>query len=124
MPSDSRFSRLPDGAGAPVTIYFDEQPLEARAGDSVAAALLAAGLATTRTPPVSGACRGPFCMMGACFDCLVEIDGEPNRQGWDEWFGYLNQRRAHSYYPEFLWHNTDRVDLHLHLRADQRAHLE
>jgi len=25
-------------------------------------------------------CRGPFCLMGSCFDCLVEIDGIPNRQ--------------------------------------------
>jgi arylsulfatase A-like enzyme len=40
-----------------------------------------------------------------------DTTGEPNRQGWDEWFGYLNQRRAHSYYPEYLWHNTERVDL-------------
>ena len=37
--------------------------------------------------------------------------GEPNDQGWDEWFGYLNQRRAHSYYPEFLWENRTRFDL-------------
>ncbi len=81
MPSDSRFSRLPDGPGEPVTIFFEERPLEARSGDSVAAALLASGQVTTRTTPVSGAGRGPFCMMGACFDCLVEIDGEPNRQG-------------------------------------------
>ena len=25
--------------------------------------------------------RGPFCMMGVCFDCLVEVDGVPNVQG-------------------------------------------
>ncbi|HIJ53489.1 MAG TPA: arylsulfatase [Planctomycetes bacterium] len=31
--------------------------------------------------------------------------GIPNRQGFDEWFGYLNQRNAHSYYPPFLWRN-------------------
>ncbi|HUH95173.1 MAG TPA: (2Fe-2S)-binding protein [Casimicrobiaceae bacterium] len=52
----------------------------ARAGDSVAAAMLAAGLLACRTTPVSGAERGPFCMMGVCFDCLVTIDGNPNRQ--------------------------------------------
>ncbi len=40
-----------------------------------------------------------------------DTTGEPNLQGWDEWFGYLNQRRAHSYYPEYLWHNTERVEL-------------
>jgi arylsulfatase A-like enzyme len=37
--------------------------------------------------------------------------GHPNRQGFDEWFGYLNQRRAHSYYPSFVWHNEKKVEL-------------
>ena len=40
------------------------------------AALLAAGVMPFRQTPVSGAPRGPFCMMGACYDCLVEIGGE------------------------------------------------
>ncbi|RDJ93162.1 (2Fe-2S)-binding protein, partial [Lacticaseibacillus rhamnosus] len=30
---------------------------------------------------VQGASRAPYCMMGACFDCLVTIDGVGNRQG-------------------------------------------
>ena len=34
-----------------------------------------------RTTPVSGAPRGPFCLMGACFDCVVTVDGQANRQG-------------------------------------------
>ena len=37
--------------------------------------------------------------------------GEPLRQGFDEWFGYLNQRRAHSYYPEYLWRQDERFVL-------------
>lgn len=37
--------------------------------------------------------------------------GTPNRQGFDTWFGYLNQRRAHSFYPEFLWFNEQRFSL-------------
>jgi arylsulfatase A-like enzyme len=37
--------------------------------------------------------------------------GEPNDQGFDEWFGYLNQRRAHTYYPTFLWRNKEKVIL-------------
>jgi len=72
---------LPDVSGNRVTIYFEDQPVQAREGDNVAAALLAAGHIVTRTTPVSGADRGPFCMMGVCFECLVEIDGEPNQQG-------------------------------------------
>jgi arylsulfatase A-like enzyme len=37
--------------------------------------------------------------------------GQPNRQGFDEWFGYLNQRRAHTYYPDFIWRNEDKYPL-------------
>ena len=37
--------------------------------------------------------------------------GLPRRQGFDEWFGYLNQRAAHSYYPSYLWHNEQKVIL-------------
>lgn len=35
--------------------------------------------------------------------------GIPNNMGFDEFFGYLNQRQAHTYYPEFLYHNEERV---------------
>ena len=74
------FKRLPDtGPTVPVTI--DGRQFAARAGDSVAATLFAAGVKACRTTPVSGAERGPFCMMGVCFDCLVTIDGRPNQQG-------------------------------------------
>ena len=31
--------------------------------------------------------------------------GEPNSQGFDEFYGFLNQRRAHSYFPDYIWHN-------------------
>lgn len=61
--------------GATLRFRFDGTEVEARPGDTVAAALLAAGVTVFRQTPVSGAPRGPFCMMGACFECLVEIDG-------------------------------------------------
>lgn len=35
--------------------------------------------------------------------------GIPNRMGFDEFFGYLNQRHAHCHYPEFLYQNSERV---------------
>ena len=73
------FRRL-HSAGDSVTVWLDGEPIEGRAGESVAAALLAAGVRDFRSTPVSGAARGPWCMMGACFDCLVEIDGEANMQ--------------------------------------------
>ena len=59
---------------------FDGRPLRAAPGDSVAAALLRAGVDAFRTSVVGGEPRGPHCLMGVCFDCLVTIDGVPNRQ--------------------------------------------
>lgn len=81
------FRRLPEietaigTAAEAVAFTIDGRPASARAGDSVAAALLANGITACRNTPVSGAARGPYCMMGVCFDCLVTIDGTGNRQG-------------------------------------------
>ena len=38
-------------------------------------------------------------------------EGEPNKQGFDEFFGYNCQRLAHNYYPSYLWHNNQKVIL-------------
>ena len=35
-----------------------------------------------------------------------DSSGVPNRQGFDYFFGYLNQRNAHNYYPEYIWKNN------------------
>lgn len=67
-------------AAPTLTISVDGMAVPARAGESVAAAMLAAGIARFRDTPVSGAPRGPYCMMGVCFDCLVTIDGAGSRQ--------------------------------------------
>jgi predicted molibdopterin-dependent oxidoreductase YjgC len=76
------FRRLPlEPPGSTVTISIDGRRVEARAGDTVAAAMLAAGVERCRATPVSGAPRAAYCMMGVCFDCLVTIDGVGNRQG-------------------------------------------
>ena len=74
------FRRLHD-AGEVVGVTVDGRSIEARAGDSVAAAMLAAGIERCRTTPAGGVPRAPYCMMGVCFDCLVTIDGVGNRQG-------------------------------------------
>jgi D-hydroxyproline dehydrogenase subunit gamma len=75
------FRRLRDLAGPLVHITVDGCPVTARAGETVASALLAEGLKACRTTAISGAPRGPYCMMGVCFDCLVTVDGVGNRQG-------------------------------------------
>jgi len=38
-------------------------------------------------------------------------EGDPNKQGFDEFFGYNCQRMAHHYYPYHLWHNQDKIML-------------
>jgi sarcosine oxidase subunit alpha len=73
------FRRLGD-KGATLTLMVDGKEIRARIGDTVASAMLAAGIGRFRTTPVSGAARAPYCMMGVCFDCLVTIDGVGSRQ--------------------------------------------
>lgn len=75
------YRRITDPRPAPaIRFTWNGRAVEARRGDSVATALLLAGVETTRTSAVSGSARCPYCMMGVCFECLVEIDGVPNRQ--------------------------------------------
>ncbi|MFK7937885.1 MAG: (2Fe-2S)-binding protein [Roseovarius sp.] len=73
MKPASPFHELADAPR--VDVSFDGQTLSLPDGSNLAAALLAAGVGVFRHTPVSGAPRAPFCMMGACFDCLVEVDG-------------------------------------------------
>ena len=50
-----------------------------------------------------------------------DSSGIPNRQGFDYFFGYLCQRHAHNYYPEFLFRNEERVPLKNKLPEPVRA---
>jgi hypothetical protein len=63
-----------------ITVYVDGKPVEAHINDSAAAAALRVGVGYTRTSPVSGEKRAPYCMMGVCFECLMVIDGVASRQ--------------------------------------------
>jgi hypothetical protein len=65
---------------ATVTVAVEGREIHIPEGASAAAAVLLAGLPSVRETPVSRAPRGPYCLMGICFDCLTEIDGVPNRQ--------------------------------------------
>jgi len=40
-----------------------------------------------------------------------ETEGVPEKQGFDEFFGFNCQTLAHNYYPEYLWHNHQKVFL-------------
>ncbi|SEM80140.1 2Fe-2S iron-sulfur cluster binding domain-containing protein [Roseovarius tolerans] len=64
-----------DPAAVRVPVRFAGETLMLPEGANLATALLAAGVTVLRHTPVSGAPRAPYCMMGACFDCLVEVEG-------------------------------------------------
>ena len=69
------------GALAPapmVSFTFDDVRVEGRAGEPIAAALIAAGFRVFRTMPKLADARGGYCMVGRCSDCLVVVDGTPN----------------------------------------------
>ena len=74
------FRARPEGPLPTVTVTVEGRPVVVSAGASAAAAVLAAGFDSIRKTPVDGSERGPYCMMGVCFDCLAEIDGVANRQ--------------------------------------------
>lgn len=74
MKSDSPFLEVTPRENT-VDVTFDGEPYVLPDGANLVAALLVAGVRILRCTPVSGAPRAPFCMMGACHDCLVEVDG-------------------------------------------------
>jgi predicted molibdopterin-dependent oxidoreductase YjgC len=63
-----------------VSFLFDGKEIAADAGQSVGAALIAAGYRSWRTTRHGGAPRGIFCGIGICFDCLVVVNGRPNQR--------------------------------------------
>lgn len=74
------FRRPPDALGRALRFTLDGEALLGREGDTVAAAMLASGRRSFRRTAVSGAERGPWCMMGVCHDCLVVLDGVASTQ--------------------------------------------
>ncbi len=62
----------------PLRIIFEGDAVEARAGDTVASALLRAGVGTFSRGPKYHRPRGPFCLSGNCAQCHMRVDGEPN----------------------------------------------
>ena len=69
------FHKLHDPRGEVLTIYIDGVPIAAEPNESIAAVLLRQAPLWSRTTPVSGTRRAPYCMMGVCFDCLATVDG-------------------------------------------------
>ncbi|MFD9570296.1 (2Fe-2S)-binding protein [Streptomyces sp. NPDC059982] len=69
--------------GTPAATFpvgFDGRELTAQEGQSIAAVLWAAGILAWRTTREDGAPRGAFCGIGACYDCLVTVNGRANQR--------------------------------------------
>lgn len=64
--------------GKKITLYLDDEPIEAYEDDMIASALWAAGKRAFRYSPVKCKARGLFCAIGYCSDCLMVVDGMPN----------------------------------------------
>ncbi len=60
---------------------------------------------------LAGYTTGLFGKWGLGDETVGSEDGVPTRQGFNEFFGYLDQGHAHNYYPEFLWRNREKVPL-------------
>ncbi|KVN04814.1 MULTISPECIES: (2Fe-2S)-binding protein [unclassified Burkholderia] len=67
----------PTAAMRTVTIFVDDVPVAVPDGSTVAAALLTVQLPYPwRRSAVSHTPRAPYCLMGVCFECVAEIDGQ------------------------------------------------
>src|SRR5579859_3338796 len=64
----------------PFTFRFEGRPISAYPGETIGAALMAAGIVTFRKTRRQKRPRGLFCGIGICFDCLVVVDGRPNQR--------------------------------------------
>ena len=64
--------------GAPFCFTFDGRVMNAHPGETIAAALVAAGIRSWRRTAQTASPRGIFCGMGVCFDCTVTVDGNPH----------------------------------------------
>lgn len=74
----SRVDSINRNEAVPLTV--NGKAITAYRGESVLAALMAAGYKVIRKSPVRGDLRGGLCGMGVCFECLVTINGVPNRR--------------------------------------------
>lgn len=76
----AKLSEASAKSGTPVTIVVNGRTITARSGQTVQAALFAAGHQVVGKTHKRHEPRGIFCGMGICYDCLVTINGKPNQR--------------------------------------------
>ena len=74
------FRSINNNLGELITIYFEGKALNVSKDHNVATALLEAGINNFRETTPNNESRGPYCMMGVCFDCLININDVDNQQ--------------------------------------------
>ena len=62
-----------------ISFYFENEKIKAYEGETIASALLRSGIISFRKD-LDKKPRGPFCMMGTCFECLVNVDNFESQQ--------------------------------------------
>jgi predicted molibdopterin-dependent oxidoreductase YjgC len=75
----SHFTTGDTEQGDPVVFKFNDSDIKAYTGESIAAALIASGILSTRMSR-NGMPRGYYCGMGVCWECLVDVNGTPNQR--------------------------------------------
>ncbi len=75
---DLRIPSISRGRG--IKVFVNGREVLAYEGETVLAALIAAGRRTFRKSLHNGEGRGAFCGMGVCYECLVSINGRPNQR--------------------------------------------
>lgn len=74
------FTSLRKSSSNSVTVSVNGQAVTAPEGQTVWTTMALAGQTTTRQSALSDEDRSAYCAMGVCFECLVEVDGQPNQQ--------------------------------------------
>lgn len=72
-----RFRRAAPAAPL-VDVIVDGTTLRLPEGEMLAASLLASGTLAFGRSIIAGEPRGPYCLMGTCFQCAATVDGEPH----------------------------------------------
>jgi aerobic-type carbon monoxide dehydrogenase small subunit (CoxS/CutS family) len=80
MSGADRSGRIAEGLdrGNPFEFFVDGEPVQAYPGETIAAALIAAGRRNFRCTAKRGQQRGYYCGIGICWECVMVVNGQPN----------------------------------------------